>query len=449
MSLARQLILPGYAFLCLLVGGSSQAIWGNALLQLLAVAILVWAALVQDPQPISRSGRLLLQLVGAAVVLLLFQIIPLPPFVWTALPGREIVEQGFTMLGMSLPWMPISLSPVDTLTTSLTLLPPLALLVGMMRVRFWTADSMFAAIIAGAGASILLGILQVSGSETSGWYLYQRTNLGVAVGAFANGNHFATLLLAALPLMGALAAAQWRVSSKREQRSMTIALAIAGFAILATGIFVNRSSAMLLLGPPIAIATALLAVRWPPRRLGQGLAVAGLLLLAAGASLAIVGERMPAWGIKESVETRTDYWGKAFGAVRDQAPAGSGIGTFEQVYRQYENPAEVDRWYINHAHNDYLELALEGGLPAIVLVILFLWWWGRRASQAWVSPAELEQKAAAIASAAILMHSAIDYPLRTAAISAVLAVCLALLAGATGARKGAGDALERPRHATL
>ena len=42
------------------------------------------------------------------------------------------------------------------------------------------------------------------------------------------------------------------------------------------------------------------------------------------------------------------------------------------------DPATIERTYVNHAHNDYLELALEGGIPAIVLMLLFLAWWARR-----------------------------------------------------------------------
>jgi hypothetical protein len=87
----------------------------------------------------------------------------------------------------------------------------------------------------------------------------------------------------------------------------------------------------------------------------------------------------------------------------------------------------------------------------MVLLVLFLLWWGGRAKALWLSPtASLEQKAAIIASAAILLHSAFDYPLRTAAISAVFAVCMALVAGARGMPASKDiDESERPRHATL
>jgi O-antigen ligase len=133
---------------------------------------------------------------------------------------------------------------------------------------------------------------------------------------------------------------------------------------------------------------------------------------------------------------------------RGQAWTGSGVGTFEQVYRGYENPATVDRWFVNHAHNDYLEVAVEGGVPAVILVVLFLLWWIGRARAAWSTPSALELKGASIASAAILLHSAFDYPLRTAGIAALFAACLALLAGARGA-SGAFAEGEQARHARL
>jgi hypothetical protein len=63
--------------------------------------------------------------------------------------------------------------------------------------------------------------------------------------------------------------------------------------------------------------------------------------------------------------------------------------------------------------------------------------------------AAVEQRAAAIASAAILVHSLFDFPLRTAGISALFAVCLALLAGAAGAASRKSDDRDRMRHATL
>jgi hypothetical protein len=57
-------------------------------------------------------------------------------------------------------------------------------------------------------------------------------------------------------------------------------------------------------------------------------------------------------------------------------------------------------------------------------------------------------KAATIAIGAILAHSIVDYPLRTAAISTVFAICCALIAGprpTTSARRSREDG-HKPRH---
>ncbi len=450
MTRAREVILPTYLLLCLIIGGSTQGIWANALLQILGTAILAWSMITSDPQPIPPAGKRLLLIIAGLALLFALQLVPLPPGVWTAIPGRKFLADGFNLLGMAPPWLPLSMSPYDTATTAMTLLPPLALLVGMLRLRAWNAGWMLAAIALAAAGSIVLGVLQVTSGGGS-WYFYPITNLGVAVGTFANGNHFATLLLVTMPVLAALAASSWRFAGSRQQRSLTGALTVAAAAVMVIGIAINASAALLLLGIPVAAASAMLALRPSRRRLRQGFVAIGLLLAVAAAALIMVGKDLPGWGTSASIETRVEYWSKTLRATRDEALAGSGIGTFQQVYRRYEDPSTIDRFYANHAHNDYLEIALEGGAPALILLGLFLIWWTVQAREAWMSPSGTpEQRAAAIASAAILLHSSFDYPLRTAAIMAVMAACLALLAGAKGMPAPRGSEDRQPaRHATL
>jgi O-antigen ligase len=81
-----------------------------------------------------------------------------------------------------------------------------------------------------------------------------------------------------------------------------------------------------------------------------------------------------------------------------------------------------------HAHDDYAELVLELGLAGVLLIVGFLACWGRMVWHAWrYAEAGIYARAAAIGSAAILVHSLVDFPLRTAAVDAVFAMCLALL----------------------
>src|SRR3546814_3413651 len=69
------------------------------------------------------------------------------------------------------------------------------------------------------------------------------------------------------------------------------------------------------------------------------------------------------------------------------------------------------------------------GLPGLALIVAFLLWWVRRTHAIWLSNESGPlQRAATIASAAILVQSAVGYPLRTAALSAVFAACCALMA---------------------
>lgn len=56
-------------------------------------------------------------------------------------------------------------------------------------------------------------------------------------------------------------------------------------------------------------------------------------------------------------------------AVHDHFPVGSGGGSFPLIYPFYEKPEAATPEYINHAHCDYMEVALEYGLAGILLIL--------------------------------------------------------------------------------
>jgi len=119
------------------------------------------------------------------------------------------------------------------------------------------------------------------------------------------------------------------------------------------------------------------------------------------------------------------------GAI-DYGPFGSGIGSFLEIYRQYQDPLAITRTYINHAHNDYLEVLLETGIAGAALILSFLGWWFWRVTKIWRERNGCPfGRAATIASGVVLLHSLVDYPLRTAAISGIFAICIALMARPT------------------
>jgi len=426
---ARQAVAPAYLLICLILGGSGQGIWANMVLQLLGLALIAWAALAPSKSTLPAAARQLLLIALIATALIAIQLIPVPPALWTHLGGRTALADGYAVLTMRPLWLPLSVTPYRTLDALFGLIPPLALYCAMLRANAYRSSWLVAALLAGTVGGILLGALQVSSGnpDTSSWYLYAESSFGVASGFFANANHMATLLMVTLPYLAALYAA---ARSSSRQRSSAVLMLVAGVAVVVVvGILLNRSLAAYGLTPPVLAASALILLGQRSRWRSWALLLAGLLLIAAVAALATSSIRSSQFesDAPTSLQTRQEMLSTTARAVRDFMPWGSGLGSFRSVYQLYEDPADVTNTYVIHAHNDYVELALETGIPGVLLLILFLGWWARASWRAWFADGGPYARAASIASAAILVHSLVDFPLRTAAISAVFAMCLALM----------------------
>jgi O-antigen ligase len=432
VSRIRDAAAPAYLLLCLTLGGSAQGIWANMTLQLLGLALIAWAALVPrtDPPPREERQLFLIILIGLLVVAL--QLVPLPPSIWEQLGGRTAITHGFGVLGLAPPPLPISTTPYDSAATLLTLIPPLALLAALARVGcrpLW----LVLALVAGAFAGILLGALQVGGADpaASPWYLYEETNFGLATGFFANANHMATLLVITLPFLAALLATARSRGRNVQRYSAAVILIAAAALVVAVGLALNGSLAGYGLAVPVLVASALIVVprRSAARRWLAPAAAVLLIVVVAGLAMSPIGGSGIKSNAAASVQSRHEIVATSAKATVDFMPLGSGLGSFPSIYALYEDHDRLDpTTYVPHAHNDYLELALETGIPGLVVLVLFLLWWGRAAWRAWTRPDATDYaRAAAIASAAILVHSLVDFPLRTAAISACFAVSLALL----------------------
>jgi O-antigen ligase len=319
------------------------------------------------------------------------------------------------------------LTPYDSFSTLLCFIPPLALFCAITRLEAYRPAALAAALLAGTLAGILLGALQVA-APNSPWYLYPETNRGFAVGFFANADHMANLLVITLPFIAALAAAG-RSRAMQRYSALLIVLAAASM-ILLVGILLNGSLAGYTLAVPV-IAGSLLIILPSGKRLRTIVAfVAALSIIGAVGALATssIGGTRVGQHASSSVQSRKQILTTTSRAIADYMPLGSGLGSFVRVYRTYENPDIVADEYVIHAHNDYAELALELGAGGIVLILLFLAWWITAVLAVWrgsfASPFAF---AASIASAALLVHSLVDFPLRTGALSACFAMCLALL----------------------
>jgi len=432
-SRARDFAAPLYLLACLVLGGSAQGIWANMILQLAGLGLIAWAAIVPADSERRRGYALLFGIALFALAVGAAQLIPLPPAVWSQLGPRQVIADGYRVLGVALPWQPLSVAPYDSLSSLLSLIPPLGMLAAVLRLGC-RPPLLAIALLVGTFAGILLGALQVSSPDpqASPWYLYAETNFGLATGFFANANHMADLLVVTLPFLAALLANAHGTGASVQRYSALVALVAAATLVIAVGIALNGSLAAYGLAVPVLLASAAIALSGRSA-LGRWLApLAAILFIGAVGWLATTPLSSSASlrsNAQESVQSRTEILTTSLQATQAFMPFGSGIGTFPRVYGLFEDHDRLDpNTYVNHAHNDYVEIALETGVPGLIVLVLFVIWWVRVAWRAWAgADAEPFARAAAIASAAILLHSLVDFPLRTAAIGACFAVSLGLL----------------------
>lgn len=449
-SLIGRAVAPLFLVACLLLGGSSGGgFFANAALQLLSFAVILLLVASRSVPPLPQPARTLLWIVAVVTAYLLLTLVPLPGAIWSGLPGRAGVADGFRLLNQPLPAEALSLDTDGTIRGLMSLAPPLAMFLAMMAAPAAGRRDTVTVLIVAAIVEIVYGAVQLATGYNSPYYIYYFTSYGGAVGFFANRNHLATMCLMAMPFLAALLAGGTREPrSNRVGRRIIIGGALL-FLVLGVGMVQSLAGWLLLL--PALLGCLLIyrhgridgSARWrivPP---------VAALVVAVGVIAALFAPISPADLHRTTGEVdphqRSLIAVTTWHAARDYLPVGSGLGSFTQVYPRYENPERTTVTYVNHAHDEFLEIVLELGIPGVLLLAAFLIWWGRRMIALWRRSARGRPlaRAATVALALLLAHSLVDYPVRTAAIAAVAAVACAMMSVAeevepqrTRARRG-------------
>ncbi|HEX3920097.1 MAG TPA: O-antigen ligase family protein [Caulobacteraceae bacterium] len=425
---ASALLLEVFATL---FGGASQT---NAL-SLLAVEVaslpLLFVSVYLMLARAGPRGALLPIILMVLVILVpIAQLIPLPASIWTGLPGRGAMLQVLDAANLGRPSLPYSLTPQDTWRSALGLAPPAAMFMGAMLLSDAQRRVMAGLWLALATISLLIGVLQILGGPNSPLYFYDITNEGSPVGLFSNRNHNASFLLCLLPV-AAVFAAEFRGIGE-DWRAIPPLLAVLYFLIGIVGVAVMHSRAGVFLLIPALIGSVAVVVTGGALR-GRIRAAAGL---AAGAAVAVGAVLIFGFApildrFYDTGELRFEGWPIVVKAAQSYLPFGSGIGSFDTVYRSVEPLTQVSTVYFNHAHNDYLELFLETGLVGAALFALFAIWFLIRAFVIWTQrDGEGRNLAAALTVLVVLLlaHSLLDYPLRTQALAGLFAFACGAMA---------------------
>jgi O-antigen ligase len=387
----------------------------------------------------------------AVVLVPLIQLLPLPPALWTQLPHRAPLIATFDGLGHGFPWLPISVSPNATWLSVTALLPTLAVFFGTVLLGYRERRLLSLGVVAFGIVSSFLGLLQIAQGPASRLRFFSATNITEAVGFFANRNHFAAFLYVVL-LFAAVwsidigfAVGPWRDRRIFEARSIvTVTASFLAIVILLAAEAMARSRAGMIL-TMVSLVGVYGLVLTDRRRRTLSATPLNFLFAAAGMAFILVVQFalyrvLARFNTDPLDDLRLQFARTTIEAAWAYMPFGAGMGTFVPVYGMFEKPQDLfAHAYINHAHDDILELWLETGIFGIALMAAFAAWFVSRTAKIWrhgsVGANEFDRslaRAATIAVALIITHSFLDYPLRTAAMTAILAFACGLMVETSG-----------------
>jgi O-antigen ligase len=453
---AAPLVIASLFFLALMfLGGASRADAASQPFVRLAAVLLGAGALLLPGPGLSRTLPGPTAFVGLFALLIALQLLPLPPEVWGSLPGRQIFARLDQLAGLGNIWRPLSIDPDRTLNALLALTVPATTILIFSRFPHERWFLLLCIMLSVVAVSALFALGQASG-RLDALYLYRVTSEGAPVGLLANRNHQAFLLAMAFPIMGAFAAYPLRKPPRFDPRP---AIAILGGLFLAPLVLVTGSRAgLLLMGVGIVAALILyFAGRtrveqnvdprlkhrpWLATRRIQIGVIGGIGVIGLAMVLTVLLSRAEALQRVLNLEIGQDQRARLFDLLVSMTgqymPWGVGFGTFDPVFRMHEPFSNLGPRYLNHAHNDWIELGVEGGVPAYLLLAAFIVWFCWRTARHWIrgqrrqSRAELLGRLGSILIIMLGTASLSDYPLRTPLMAAMFALSCCLISREPG-----------------
>lgn len=358
-----------------------------------------------------------------------FLLVPLPRSIHNVLRG-PLVDHTPSDLILPTGWVrPLAVDPHQTLVTLswwIGVVVFIATISWGVQVHGKWLERRLSWCIVGAGLGVAAwGVVQrLVDAEQIGLGVPTRST-NPFFGPFVNVNHAAVLLLVATWMSAILI---FRASSLRSRLLAGVcALTLAGSAIL-TG---SRSPLLVL--PLMAFAIVLWRGSRSVRLTLGTLSIAGLVvLLLVGNDLAFFFSEWiePGSTYHGLVHARLQLWTDAWRIFIDTPVVGVGPGGFAELYPAYKSSFQYSR--ATHAHFDGLQFLIEMGLLGSLFLVVMSGMLVFRLTRGWrvgaTDAAMLMQWAGAMAT--LLLPSLWGFPLRTGAMSLILALTVAVLIGA-------------------
>lgn len=354
---------------------------------LLALGLLAIAA--------GRAARWTAILLPAYVLL---QVVPLPVAALRLLsPARAEIVDALAPVGAGTGWASLSVFPAGTFQYFLLVCGYLAVFL-LVREAAWRAAWPLIAI---AALEAALGIWQHVGGAAE----------EMRRGTYANRNHFAGLLEMALPFAVMYAAAL----SRRGRNALAACGAWALAALLFIGIvfsfsrmgFVASLVSLFVMGALAGSSRR----RWVAAGVLAALLLGAFVFLPPDALILRFAQLASTDGLTGG--GRTELWRETIPLIRAYLPFGCGLGGYESAFYPFKRSGMLVT--DDFAHNDYLQLLAELGVPGFLIVAAGAFWVTRRALRGAVGLQDTEKRYFAVACAgalaAILLHSTVDFNL--------------------------------------
>lgn len=243
-------------------------------------------------------------------------------------------------------------------------------------------------VLVAGSAVALLGIVQLYTARGKVFWMFPSGYDTLVIGPFVSPNNYAAFVELLVPLA--------LVSALRNQGRSPAYLAVA--AALVASVIASGSRAGVFL---VAAESAVVLLVYPVSHGGIRRRALAVFLGFAVAFTAVVGYRF-LWGrvahTGDLYLVRREFMESSLAMFRARSTRGFGLGAWPWVYPRF---AVIDIGaFANHAHNEWIQWAAEGGIPALLLMLALLAWTVRAAIRTgW-----------GIGVLAVMIHSLVDYP---------------------------------------
>ena len=250
----------------------------------------------------------------------------------------------------------------------------------------------------------VFGIIQHTAGNGKIYWFRELTHGGSLFGPFVNRNHFAGFIGMIIPLSLGVGLMSMSLEKKIMYVFFSITMAVALFFSLSRGGIVSFFAGIMV------FAFVVFGKTYSVRRLVPVF----LFILILASYLLYIGitpiiDRFSQTDV--SNEQRLLAWQGVLSAFKDYPVFGSGLGTFQYIFKIYKPDGLYLYW--DHAHNDYLELLLEIGIVGTIIVAIFFFFELKAILKTPWKGKEIYLNAAFLSSiTTVAVHSVVDFNLQ-------------------------------------